>query len=83
MKNAFLIIGLAAVHFVVSFFASFAAGISGGVWRIVSNILMFPLSILPDNALPNLSPTIGWLMMIAVSFAWATLIFYGIRALKK
>ena len=83
MKNAFLICGLAFVHFFLSLFVSFGAGISGGSWRIASNILIFPLSLLPNNALPNLSPTMGWLMMIAVSLVWATLIFYGIRALKK
>lgn len=83
MKTVLLIVGLAIGHFFLSLFVGFGAGISGGAWRIASKILMFLLSLLPDNALPNLSPTSGWLLMFAVSFAWALAIFYGIRALQK
>lgn len=86
MKTAtqvLLVCGLATGHFFLSFFVSFAAGISGGAWRIASKIIMFPLSLLPDTALPNLSPAMGWVLWIAVSFGWALAVFYGIRALQK
>ena len=83
MKNALLICGLAFVHFFAGLFVSFAAGISGGAWRIASNILMFPLSLLPGNALPNLSPALGWVLMIGVSFAWAMVILFIFRAIRK
>lgn len=86
MKTAtqmLLIGGLAVAHFVLSFFVGFAAGIGGGAWKIASKIIMFPLSLLPDDALPNLSPMMGWVLWIAVSFGWALAIFYGLRALQK
>ncbi len=50
---ALAVVGVAALHFVFSFVAAFAAGTTGGFSRVLSHILLFPLSVLsgPDNAI--------------------------------
>lgn len=69
MAFAFSVLVVAAAHFVVSFFAAFAAGISEGwLLKAVANVLTFPLPLLPKEVeLPGL---LNWLPWAALSFCW-------------
>jgi hypothetical protein len=51
MLFALTVLGFGLVHFAVSFFVSFSAGIGGGpVINVLSKILTFPLWLLPGGA---------------------------------
>lgn len=81
MKFALFVVVFALLHGFFSFFISFAAGISpaGNRWKVVSDILTFPLQLVPDNA-----P--GWLALPlwgAVSLCWGLCAALILRKLQS
>ena len=82
MKAVLQVCSLASVHFVTSFFVSFMERISGGAWRIASDILLFPISIAPKLVLD-----ISWWLMpsllIAISFTCGLAITFALHARRK
>lgn len=76
-------LGVAALHFVLSFFVSFAAGLSSqnSPWSLASKILMFPLLSIPEpKGLPD---WIGWPIWIALSLSWGFAICWAIRRFAR
>ena len=74
------VLGVAAAHFVVSFFVAFAAGISEGrLLKVVANVLTFPLQFIPKQfELPGL---LNWLPWVVVSLCWGLGLSSLVRAL--
>jgi len=78
MPFAFGVLGVAAVHFVVSFFVSFAAGISTSLpLKIAAGILTFPLSYIPNTF--NLPGWANWLPWVLLSLCWGFAVCSGVR----
>ncbi len=72
-------LAIAIVHFVSSFLLAFVAGTTGG-WpmQLAANILVFPLSIIPEQ-FDLLPPLANWLLWVAVSLCWGVAIAALIR----
>lgn len=80
---AIAVVGIAIVHFITSFFTAFAAGISAPgespFLQIVSQILTFPLWLIPnDFALPEPLGLLPWFLL---SLCWGLAICFGARML--
>ena len=73
------VLGVGALHFGVSFFVSFAAGISppGSAWQLASKVLMFPLLSIP--ALAGLPLWTYWPLWGALSLGWGFAICFVVR----
>ena len=81
MTFALAVLAVAAIHFVLSFFVAFAAGVGGGpLFTVLASILTFPLNLLPKGlSLPGL---LNWLPWALLSLGWGATICYAIRALS-
>ena len=66
MRFALAVFGVGLLHFFGSFMAGFCGGIYGGLWRVLANALMFPLSVVPK--LPD--GIVGWILWGLLSLAW-------------
>ena len=79
------VLGVAAIHSVVSFFTAFVVGISPSnetqALRIFLNIIAFPLPLLPSNV--TLPAPFNWLIWITLSLAWGLGICLLIRAIGE
>jgi hypothetical protein len=81
------ILGLAVVHFLVSFFVSFAAGIGGntpygGALSVLSKILTFPLWLYKSN--PNAEQSLlTWVPWAMISLVWGSALTFAIRHFTK
>jgi hypothetical protein len=66
---------VAAFHFVISFYLSFAAGIGADrTTKFIANVLTFPLQFIPANSNIPFFPVWGLLSLI-----WGWAICYGIK----
>ena len=79
MRFSLGVVALAALHFVISFFVAFAAGISDSQsWKIAATVLTFPLEFIPSSfALPG---PLTWLPWITLSLIWGLGLGMLIRA---
>lgn len=75
VQFALSVLGVAALHFAISFIAGFVGGTIGGVSRVVSQILLFPLGLFrgPDD------PLLGWLGWGFISLLWGLGICTALR----
>ncbi len=82
MGFALGVLGVAALHFVVSFFLAFAAGISESrLLKVASNVLTFPLQFIPNQfALPGV---LNWLPWVLLSLGWGVGLCSLLRALGR
>ena len=72
------VLTVAAIHFLFSFFVSFAAGTGGGLaYKLTSQILTFPLWLIPGSA--TSSSPFDWLPWVLLSLAWGIVICYFMR----
>ncbi len=78
MRFALAVLSVGLIHFFASFMVAFMAGTQGGIWRIISKVLTFPSSLLPDNFAPS-NPWLRWGLWILTSLAWG----WGICALIR
>lgn len=78
MPFALGVLAVAGIHFLVSFFVAFAAGISSSpTLKFLSHFLTFPLPFIPSSfELPGI---LNWLPWVLVSLCWGFAICYGIR----
>jgi len=76
------VVGVAALHFVISFFVGFAAGISppGNPFRLASQILSFPLAQIQSKNDPGI---FGWILWIGISLVWGFAICFLVRSLAR
>lgn len=87
--TALCVLGFAIVHFIVSFFVSFAAGISshdsgGSLFMVASKILTFPLWLIPGGANSASEQTLlSWWPWATLSLAWGGLITRGLYLLRR
>ena len=89
MIIALSVLGFALIHFVFSFFISFAAGIggntsSGGVFTVISRVLTFPLWLIKgDEGSGSDQTLLSWWPWAALSLTWGSLITFGISLLRR
>lgn len=66
LRFALAVTGVAGIHFVASFIAAFAGGIGGGFARVLSHILLFPLSVIEGPT----HVALGWGLWGVLSLLW-------------
>ena len=82
MRTVLGVLAFAAVHFVASFFFTFAAGVGGGRSSpagVLATLLSFPLSVLPGSE--PVSPLVFWSLWALLSLAWGALLLWLARRL--